>query len=186
MDIKRKISLLGVDLVLILLASCNSLSPSEHLLVGAWYTIFNVEEDGGESVLECTTKYLDDKTFVVNGTARYSIKADGIDVTTIIIMDISGKGTWSIYDKILKEQLTSANVKITDVDFSGDDVTNNLEQLNKARESARKNAYFEMVIPLKKELLKETSSRIIKLNDKELVEKDDDGNTSEHKRVDDE
>lgn len=140
--------LVGLQL-LMLFVGCDSLSPSERLLVGKWYVQREDTVEGTEVMQELNEVFKDDKTCEAKAISRYKMKDEELDFYTVVTLEYSLKGNWEIKDKLFTEKFNHVEVSVRDVDFEGADVTSDLAQLKEAKESTKKTAYYEMAVPLK-------------------------------------
>lgn len=171
-----------IIIALLTFVSCSDLNPSEKLLVGQWYS--SASQDGANSfVWEEYDTYKEDRTSEFHGTVRYTITDKENGIQEIVTCEIKGNGTWSIKDKRLEENITYADVSIKDVEFTGDNVTNDKSQLREAIDSEKKRLYYDLAVPFKKELMGESVDKIKTLNDNKLVTVDKDGEVSEYSRI---
>lgn len=162
------------------MASCDSLNPSERLMVGKWYSSQSMKDWSGEQY----NTYNEDKTFVSNGTIRCVVDVEGLEgVQKVVTLSYSMKGTWSINDKIETDNTTDADIKIEDVSFQGENLTDDRNLIRETIDSEKKRLYYDMVIPMKKELMGEDSTRIITLNETTCVTVDKDGEKTESRKV---
>lgn len=170
--------------VLLALASCDSLNPSERLLVGKWYSQSQQDEDkdGYSFVEEDYSTYNEDKTSDCHGTMRSTYKIDE-GVYLIVTYELKAKGTWAIVDKQLQENYTYADVTIKDVEAAGENVNTNKAELREALESEKKRLYYDVAIPMKKSMMGAGVDKIITLNENQLVIVDKDGVKSEYSRM---
>lgn len=165
-------------LAVITMASCDSLNPSERLMVGKWYN----QESGKNFSGEQYDTYNEDKTCVSHGTIRYVIEiSEGVQ--EVVTLSISTKGTWSINDKIETDNITYADIKIEDVSFQGENLTDDRNFIRETIDSEKKRLYYDLVMPLKKELMGEDSTRIITLNETTCVTVNKDGEKTEIRKV---
>lgn len=181
----KKLFLLTLTLfALIMVISCDSLSPSERLLVGKWYYQSQTDEDadGTSIVTELYDTYKDDYICETHGTLRMTKKIEK-GIYEIITLDIKYKGTWEINDKQLTVNITNVDITIKDVDFGGDNLTTDNSVIKEMANSERKRLYYDLVIPLKKESMGEVTEKILTLNDSQLVTKDMNGEKTEYSRM---
>ena len=179
-----KKNLIYLIFALLTLASCSQLNPSEKLMVGKWYSQSQQEEnkDGNSFVAEDYSTYNEDKTAEEYGTIRYTYKIDE-GVYEIVTFEFKCKGTWAIVDKQLQETCTYADVTIKDIEAAGENVNTNKTELNEALESEKKRLYYDVAIPLKKELMVASADKIITLNENQLVTIDKEGIKSEYSKI---
>lgn len=151
-----------------LLMSCDSLTPSERLLVGKWY---DMSENSSDLVTsEVTTEFREDKSYVATLKARFvSEDEDGYDFQKVVTMSMREKGTWNIEDKIFYTNTTSLELASINVEFVGDDVIDDKEKIKDVVESEKKSFYYDCFIPLKKECLGERAEKIVTLNEQAFV-----------------
>lgn len=175
--------LVGLQL-LMLFVGCDSLSPSERLLVGKWYVQREDTVEGTEVMQELNEVFKDDKTCEAKAISRYKMKDEELDFYTVVTLEYSLKGNWEIKDKPFTEKFNHVEVSVRDVDFEGADVTSNLAQLKEAKESTKKTAYYEIAVPLKKALLGDVGAvKIKKLNEEQFVVVNNENSVVEYKRV---
>ena len=175
--------LVGLKL-LMLFVGCDSLSPSERLLVGKWYVQREDTVEGTEVMQELNEVFKDDKTCEAKAISRYKMKDEELDFYTVVTLEYSLKGNWEIKDKLFTEKFNHVEVSVRDVDFEGADVTSNLAQLKEAKESTKKTAYYEIAVPLKKALLGDVGAvKIKKLNEEQFVVVNNENSVVEYKRV---
>ncbi|WP_287837558.1 hypothetical protein [Prevotella sp.] len=175
--------LVGLQL-LMLFVGCDSLSPSERLLVGKWYVQREDTVEGTEVMQELNEVFKDDKTCEAKAISRYKMKDEELDFYTVVTLEYSLKGNWEIKDKLFTEKFNHVEVSVRDVDFEGADVTSNLAQLKEAKESTKKTAYYEIAVPLKKALLGDVGAvKIKKLNEEQFVVVNNENSVVEYKRV---
>ena len=67
-------------LAIILMSGCDSLNPSERLMVGKWYSTLNDDSSDVNTVAEQTDEYREDKTFVSKLSWRHSWKIGDSDI----------------------------------------------------------------------------------------------------------
>lgn len=175
---KKIINVFATMLAVITMASCDSLNPSERLMVGKWYCPLSNKDWSGEQY----DTYNEDKTCVSHGTIRL-VKEISEGVQEIVTFSFSTKGTWSINDKIETENTTDADIKIEDVSFQGENLTDDRNIIRETIDSEKKRLYYDLVIPLKKELMGKDSARIITLNETTCVTVDKDGEKTESRKV---
>lgn len=171
---------LGVALV-----SCDSLSPSERLLVGKWYAVSELSESDMEALQELNEVFNEDKTCEVNGLIRYKVKGDDEgDLYTIITLNCKLKGTWKIENKMFTEKYSYVDISVQDIDFEGRSVTTNLVQLNAAKETTKKSVYYDIVIPLKKAYFNDVGTvKVKKLNNDFFEVQNSDNAITTYKRI---
>lgn len=185
----RKVVLVASLLPIIMfVVACDSLSSSERLLVGKWYfstDSFSQHDDDGDvfTDAEFETEYLEDKTSKAIINMRMQVVSKDRDFRETVVVTVAQKGTWSIEDKHLNENTTSVELKDISVEFEGDDLTDDVRELESAKESAKKWFYYDIFVPLKKESLGESSEKIVKLNNQNLVTVDEEGSKTEFKRI---
>lgn len=175
---KNIFSVILMMFAILAMVSCDSLNPSERLMVGKWYYSKSMNNDGVETTLE----YHDDKTYIVNGTVRFVWDVDD-GVQEVVILSLTGKGTWSIIDKMQNTNTTDVDIKIVDVSFQGENLTDDRTVIQELIASEKKRLYYDKVIPWKKECIGEYSSRIITLNETTCVTVDKDGDKTEMRRI---
>lgn len=179
---KKIFSVILMMFAILAMVSCDSLNPSERLMVGKWY--YSDAEDAGDGsrfTIESNDEYHDDKTYISNGTIRYVYDGDGVQV--VAILSFAGKGTWSIIDKMENTNTTDVDIKIVDVSFQGENLTDDRTVIQELVASEKKRLYYDMVIPWKKEWMGESSDRIITLNETTCVTVDKDGDKTEMRRI---
>ena len=175
--------LVGLQL-LMLFVGCDSLSPSEHLLVGKWYVQREDTVEGTEVMQELNEVFKDDKTCEAKAISRYKMKDEELDFYTVVTLEYSLNGNWEVKDKLFTEKFNHVEVSVRDVDFEGADVPSDLAQLKAANESTKKTAYYEMAVPLKKALLGDVGAvKIKKLNEEQFVVVNNENTVVEYKRV---
>lgn len=181
---KKFISITISALILLTLASCDSLTPSERLLVGKWYGQIQHDEDknGTSSVAEFYVTYKEDKTSVEHGTMRITCKIDD-GFYEVLTLGLKCKGTWAIVDKQLFENTTYCDIVIKDVEAVGENVTDDAAQLKDFLTSEKKRLYYDLVVPVKKEVMCKDSSKIKTLNDNELITVDKEGEVYKSSRI---
>lgn len=183
-DMKKFFTMLVGLQLLMLFVGCDSLSPSERLLVGKWYVQREDTVEGTEVMQELNEVFKDDKTCEAKAISRYKMKDEELDFYTVVTLEYSLKGNWEIKDKLFTEKFNHVEVSVRDVDFEGADVTSNLAQLKEAKESTKKTAYYEMAVPLKKALLGDVGAvKIKKLNEEQFVVVNNENSVVEYKRV---
>ena len=123
-----------------LFVGCDSLSPSEHLLVGKWYVQREDTVEGTEVMQELNEVFKDDKTCEAKAISRYKMKDEELDFYTVVTLEYSLKGNWEVKDKLFTEKFNHVEVSVRDVDFEGADVTSDLAQLKEAKE----NCYYKI------------------------------------------
>lgn len=180
---KKIFSVILMMFAILAMVSCDSLNPSERLMVGKWYYSGSSKtHDGIEFTIESNDEYHDDKTYISNGTIRYVWDVDD-GVQEVVILSFTGKGTWSIIDKMQNTNTTDVDIKIVDVSFQGENLTDDRTVIQESVASEKKRLYYDMVIPWKKECMGESSDRIITLNETTCVTVDKDGNKTEMRRI---
>lgn len=182
----RKVVLVASLLPIIMfVVACDALSSSERLLVGKWYSSDSSSQPDDDIFVDAEdeTEYLEDKTSKTILNVRMQIVYKDMDYRETIIVTVAQKGTWSIEDKHLNANTTSFELKDISVEFEGDDVTDDVKQLESAKESEKKRIYYDYFVPLKKECLGESSVKIVKLNNQNLVTVDEEGSKTESKRI---
>ena len=169
---------------LLTLASCSQLNPSEKLMVGKWYSQSQQDEDkdGYSIVEESYYTFNDDKTLEAHGTARCTYKIDE-GVYEIVTFAMKCKGTWTIVDKQLQENITYADVSIKDIEAAGENVNTNKTELREALESEKKRLYYDIAIPMKKSMMEAGAEKITTLNENQLVTIDKDGVKTEYSKM---
>lgn len=179
-----KRNLIYLILAILTLASCSQLNPSEKLLVGKWYSQSQQDEDkdGYSYVGEGYYTYNEDKTSECHGTMRCTYKI-GEGVYEIVTFEYNCKGTWAIADKQLQENCTYADVTIKDIEAAGENVNTNTVELREALDSEKKRLYYDVAIPMKKNLMEAGAEKITILNDSKLVTIDKDGTKSECSKI---
>lgn len=179
-----KKNLIYLFFALLTLASCSQLNPSEKLMVGKWYSQSQQDEDkdGYSFVEESYYTYNEDKTSDRHGTLRSTYKIDE-GVYEVVTYEFKTKGTWAIVDKQLQENITYADVTIKDIEAVGENVNTDKTELREALESEKKRLYYDVAIPLKKEMMGEVAEKIITLNENQLVTIDKDGTKSEYSKI---
>ena len=85
--------LVGLQL-LMLFVGCDSLSPSERLLVGKWYVQREDTVEGTEVMQELNEVFKDDKTCEAKAISRYKMKDEELDFYTVVTLEYSLKGNW--------------------------------------------------------------------------------------------
>lgn len=178
---KNIFSVILMMFAILAMVSCDSLNPSERLMVGKWYYSESMNNDGVETTVESNVEYHDDKTYISNGTIRYVYYGDGVQ--EVIILSFAGKGTWSIIDKMENTNTTDVDIKIVDVSFQGENLTDDRTVIQELIVSEKKRLYYDMVVPMKKEWMGESSDRIITLNETTCVTVGKDGHKTESRRI---
>ena len=100
-----------------------------------------------------------------------------------MIVSGNAKGTWHIKDKVLYENATAADFTIVSIELSGNDLIDDQSAVQEFKEAIRKQSYYDIVIPLKYEILGEGTSRIVTLNENECTIVDGDGEKSTSRRI---
>lgn len=180
---KKIFSVILMMFAILAMVSCDSLNPSERLMVGKWYYSEDVT-DTIEYTIESNDEYHDDKTYVSNGTMRLVWDVPDVDgVQEVVILSFAEKGTWNIIDKMQNTNATDVDIKIADVSLQGENLTDDRTVIQEVVASEKKRLYYDYVIPLKKECMGEDSARIITLNETTCVTVDKDGNKTEMRRI---
>ena len=112
---------------------------------------------------------------------RLVYDVDGVQ--EVVMLSLAEKGTWSIIDKMQNTNTTDVDIKIVDVSFQGENLTDDRTVIQELVASEKKRLYYDMVIPWKKEWMGESSDRIITLNETTCVTVDKDGNKTERRRI---
>ena len=179
---KNIFSVILMMFAILAMVSCDSLNPSERLMVGKWYySESSMYNDGNKATVESNYEYHDDKTYISNGTVRLVYDGDGVQ--EVVVLSLAEKGTWSIIDKMQNTNTTDVDIKIVDVSFQGENLTDDRTVIQELVASEKKRLYYDMVIPWKKESMGETSYRIITLNETTCVTVDKDGHKTERRRI---
>ena len=179
---KKIFSVILMMFAILAMVSCDSLNPSERLMVGKWYySESSMDHDGNKATVESNYEYHDDKTYISNGTVRLVYDGDGVQ--EVVVLSLAEKGTWSIIDKMQNTNTTDVDIKIVDVSFQGENLTDDRTVIQELVASEKKRLYYDMVIPWKKESMGETSYRIITLNETTSVTVDKDGHKTERRRI---
>ena len=170
---KRTFYVLVAMFAIVMMAGCDSLNPSERLNVGKWYTSLNHVSDsvgGLDYTGEQYDDYNEDKTCSSKGTIRLVFDA-GNGIQEIVTVSCTTKGTWSITDKTFNENTTDVDIQITDFSVEGEYLTDDQSVIR------------DWIIPLKKEMMGEDSSKIIILNETTCVTVDKDGERTESRKL---
>lgn len=185
---KKIFSVILMMFAILAMVSCDSLNPSERLMVGKWY--YSYDDYGLDTIrftgrtIESNDEYHDDKTYISNGTIRVVWNVPDVDgVQEVVIFSYTEKGTWSIIDKMKNTNTTDVDIKIADVSFQGENLTDDRTVIQELVASEKKRLYYDMVIPWKKECMGEDSARIITLNETTCVIVDKGGNKTEKRRI---
>ena len=178
---KKIFSVILMMFAILAMVSCDSLNPSERLMVGKWYYSDDVTDTIGITI-ESNDEYHDDKTYISNGTMRV-VYDGGNGVQEVVIYSFTEKGTWSIIDKMKNTNITDVDIKIADLSFQGENLTDDRTVIQELVASEKKRLYYDYVIPWKKECMGESSDRIITLNETTCVTVDKDGNKTEMRRI---
>ena len=182
---KKTFYVLVVLFAIVMMAGCDSLNPSERLNVGKWYTSLNHVSDsvgGLDYIGEQYDDYNEDKTCSSKGTIRFVFDT-GNGIQEIMTVSYTTKGTWSITDKTFNENTTDVDIQITDVSLQGENLTDDQSVIRDVVASEKKRLYYDLIIPWKKELMGEDSSKIIILNETTCVTVDKDGNRIESRKL---
>lgn len=182
---KKTFYVLVAMFAIVMMAGCDSLNPSERLNVGKWYTSLNHESDsagGVDYTGEQYDDYNEDKTCSSKGTIRCVFDSEnGIQV--IVTLSYTTKGTWSITDKTFNENTTDVDIQITDLSVEGENLTDDQSVIRDFVASEKKRLYYDWIIPLKKEMMGEDSSKIVILNETTCVTVDKDGERTESRKL---
>mgnify|MGYP004660552603 CR=1 FL=1 len=180
---KKTFYVLVAMFAIVMMAGCDSLNPSERLNVGKWYTSFNQESDSvGEFTGEQYDEYKEDKTCSSKGTIRW-VFDNGNGIQVIVTSSYTTKGTWSITDKTFNENTTDVDIQITDLSVQGENLTDDKSAIRDFVASEKKRMYYDWIIPWKKEMMGEDSSKIIILNETTCVTVDKDGVRTESRKL---
>ncbi len=180
---KKIFSVILMMFAILAMVSCDSLNPSERLMVGKWYYSDDVTDTIGITI-ESNDEYHDDKTYISNGTMRLVWDVPDLDgVQEVLILSYTEKGTWSIIDKMQNTNTTDVDIKIADVSFQGENLTDDRTVIQELVASEKKRLYYDYVIPSKKEWMGEDSVRIITLNETTCVTVNKNGNKTEMRRI---
>ena len=179
---KKIFSVILMMFAILAMVSCDSLNPSERLMVGKWYYSYDASDSTSGVTVESNDEYHDDKTYISNGTVRLVIDY-GDGVHEVVIYSFTKKGTWSIIDKMQNTNITDVDIKIADVSFQGENLTDDRTVIQELVASEKKRLYYDLVIPVKKEWMGESSNRIITLNETTCVTVDKNGNKTEMRRI---
>lgn len=182
---KRTFYVLVAMFAIVMMAGCDSLNPSERLNVGKWYTSINHVSDsvgGLDYTGEQYDDYNEDKTCSSKGTIRLVFDA-GNGIQEIVTVSCTTKGTWSITDKTFNENTTDVDIQITDLSVDGENLTDDQSVIRDFVASEKKRLYYDWIIPLKKEMMGEDSSKIIILNETTCVTVDKDGERTESRKL---
>ncbi len=179
---KTTLSILMLSLVAVVMTSCNLFkSEQERKIVGKWYSAATdvsdtaiVVDDGITARLTadeyCT--YDADKKVYSNGTLQITYNLYD-EYSIILKYKISYTGTWEIKDGRLYEKPTDASVVFAGMELSDP----NLYELQQAANAA-KQELSPYISEMKSDLLTPSDSKIVKVDDNELVLSDEDGPTT--------
>ena len=118
----------------------------------------------------------------VKGTIRLVFDA-GNGIQEIVTVYCTTKGTWSITDKTFNENTTDVDIQITDLSLQGENLIDDQSVIRDFVASEKKRLYYDWIIPLKKEMMGEDSSKIIILNETTCVTVDKDGVRTESRKL---
>lgn len=107
----------------------------------------------------------------------------GNGIQEIVTVSCTTKGTWSITDKTFNENTTDVDIQITDLSVEGENLTDDQSVIRDFVASEKKRLYYDWIIPLKKEMMGEDSSKIIILNETTCVTVDKDGERTESRKL---
>ncbi len=177
---KTTLSILMLSLVAVVMTSCNLFkSEQERKIVGKWFysdaagidTTTQVIEEGvtAQDFSEFYVTFGEDNKFTMQGLSQ--VTANLYDEYSITIKyKISCNGTWEIKDGRLYERPSDANITFAGMDLSDP----NLYELQQAANEWKQNN-APIIAELKSDLLTPDDSKIVKVDDNELVLSDEDG-----------
>ncbi len=177
---KTTLGILMLSLVAVVMTSCNLFkSEQERKIVGKWYysdaagidTTTQIIEEGvtTQGFSEISVTYGEDNKFIVQGLIQST--ANLYDEYSIILKyKFTSTGTWEIKDGILHERPSDANINFAGMELSDP----NLYELQQAANEWKQNN-APVIAEFKSDLLTPSDSKIVKVDDNELVLSDEDG-----------
>lgn len=180
---KTTLSILMLSLVAVVMTSCNLFkSEQERKIVGKWYS--NAADDGQDTAMiveegvtarlsgEMYNTYETDKNAYSTGT--FQLVFNIYDEYSIILKyKGSSTGTWEIKDGRLYEKPSDASVTFAGMELSDP----NMYELQQLANQYKQNL-TPMISEIKSGLLTPSDSKIVKVDDNELVLSDEDGPTT--------
>ncbi len=180
---KTTLSILMLSLVAMVMTSCNLFkSEQERKIVGKWYYSDAAGIDSTTQIIDegMTTQYFsefyvtygEDNKFTIQGLLQAT--ANLYDEYSITLKyKISCNGTWEIKNGRLYERPSDANITFAGMDLSDP----NLYELQQAANEWKQNN-APVVAEGKSDFLTPSDSKIVKVDDNELVLSDEDGSTT--------
>lgn len=182
---KTTLGILMLSLVAVVMTSCNLFkSEQERKIVGKWYysdaseaykDTAEVIDDGitGRSITEESCTYEVDKKINSTGTFQYVINLYD-EYSIILKYKFSCTGTWEIKDGRLYEKYSDASINFAGMELSDP----NLYELQQLANQYKQNIAANFLPELKSDFLTPVDTKIVKVDDNELVLSDEDGPTT--------
>ena len=173
-----------LSLIALVMTSCNLFkSEQERKIVGKWYisnaaaadTTTEVIDDGItlKYIYEGSCTYETEKKTYYAGTFQYVINLYD-EYSIILKYKFSATGTWEIKDSRLYEKTSDANVSFAGMELSDP----NMYELQQLANQYKQNIAANVLPEFKSGLLTPDDSKIVKVDDNELVLSDEDGPTT--------
>ena len=180
---KTTLSILMLSLVAVVMTSCNLFkSEQERKIVGKWYS--NAADDGQDTAMivedgvtlriagEVSDTYEADNKTYSTGTFQYVFNLYD-EYSIILKYKISYTGTWEIKDGRLYEKPSDANITFAGMELSDP----NMYELQQVANQYKQNL-APLISELKSDLLTPDDTKIVKVDDNELVLSGEDGPTT--------